>query len=83
MRMALRIIALVVVVGAVTFWAVAGANRGWTKTQVPRKVLDPVTGLEGIQWQHKFIPGVDFLAVAVSGAGILGAISLFIRNKSK
>ena len=69
-------------VGAVIFWAATGANQGWTKTRVPQKVLDEVTGLEGVHWQDKFVPGVDFLAMAALGAGILGVISLFVRNKS-
>jgi len=83
MKKVLRIIAVLLVVGAVTFWAAAGANRGWTKTQVPEKVADPVTGLEGVRWQNQFVPGVDFLAAAVLGAGILGVISLFVGGKSK
>ena len=83
MKTTLRIIAAVLMVGAVLFWAATGANQGWTKTRVPQKVVDEVTGLEGVHWQDKFVPGVDFLAMAALGAGILGVISLFVRNKSK
>jgi hypothetical protein len=83
MKKTLRIIALFLVAGAVAFWAATGANRGWTRTQVPQKIADPVTGLEGVQWQNKFVPGVDFLAVVALGAGILGVISLFVGTKSK
>lgn len=83
MKKALRIIAATLIVGAIAFWAVCGANRGWTKTRVPQKVPDPVTGLEGVQWQDKFVPGVDFLALAAFGAGTLGVISLFVRTKPK
>jgi hypothetical protein len=73
MKRILRIIAAVLIVGAIAFWAAAGANRGWTKTRVPKKVMDEVTGLEGIQWQDKFVPGVDFLGAALLGAGVLAA----------
>jgi len=83
MRKTLRIIAAVLMVGAVIFWATTGANQGWTKTRIPQKVVDEVTGLEGVHWQDKFVPGVDFLAMAALGAGILGVISLFVRNNSK
>ena len=82
MKRILRIIATVLVVGAIAFWAAAGANRGWTKTRVPQKVVDEVTGLEGVQWQDKFVPGVDFLGAALLGAGILAGISVFIPAKS-
>ena len=54
MKMALRIIAVVLIVGSIAFWAAAGANRGWTKTRVPKKIVDETTGLEGIQWQEKW-----------------------------
>jgi hypothetical protein len=74
---------MVMVVGAIVFWAAAGADRGWTKTRVPKKVVDEVTGLEGIQWQDKFVPGVDFLGAALLGAGILAGVSIFVPAKSK
>jgi hypothetical protein len=83
MKRTLRIIALVLTVGAIAFWAAAGANRGWTKTRVPKKVVDEVTGLEGVQWQDRFVPGVDFLGAALLGAGILAGISIFVPAKSK
>jgi hypothetical protein len=83
MKRILRIIATVLAVGAIAFWAAAGANRGWTKTRVPQKIVDEVTGLEGVQWQDKFVPGVDFLGAALLGAGILAGISVFIPAKSK
>ena len=83
MKRSLRIIAMVLVVGAIAFWAAAGANRGWTKTRVPKKIVDEVTGLEGVQWQDKFVPGVDFLGAALLGAGVLAGVSLFVPAKSK
>ena len=66
--------------GSIVFWAAAGANRGWTKTHIPIKTVDAVTGLEGIQWQEKFIPGVDFLGAALLGAGILTGLSFLSRQ---
>ncbi len=83
MKRTLRIIAAGVVVGAIAFWAATGANRGWSDTRVPKKVVDEVTGLEGVQWQDKFVPGVDFLGAALLGAGILAGISIFVPAKSK
>ncbi|MGB8368816.1 MAG: hypothetical protein ACLPYZ_02995 [Limisphaerales bacterium] len=83
MKRTFRIIAAVLVVGAIAFWVAAGANRGWTKTRVPKKVVDEVTGLEGILWQDKFVPGVDFLGAALLGAGFLAGVSFFVPAKSK
>jgi thymidine phosphorylase len=79
----LRIIAVILVVAAAGFWLAAGANRGWTKTSVPKKTLDEVTGIEGVTYENKFVPGVDFLGAAVIGAGILAGASFFFRNKKQ
>jgi len=83
MKRSFRILAALLVLGAVAFWAAAGANPGWTKTRVPKRVTDEVTGLEGVQWQDKFVPGVDFLGAALLGAGILAGVSYFVPAKSK
>lgn len=54
-------------------WLVAGANTGWTRTQEQVKVVDDVTGIEGVEWRPVFRPGIDVLALAaVVGAGAWG-----------
>ena len=81
MKATLRLIALALVIGALAYWAATGANRGWTKTSVPIKTTDEVTGIVGVTYQKKFVPGVDFLAVAI-GAGIVCAgVSFLFRTK--
>jgi hypothetical protein len=77
----LRVLALILLVGAIGFWAASGANRGWTKTSVPVKTLDDVTGIEGVTYHKKFVPGVDFLAAAGAGAMVLVAVSFLFRTK--
>ena len=47
------------------------------------KTLDPVTGIEGISYEKKFLPGVDFLGAAALGAGVLAGASLFFRNNKQ
>ena len=83
MKLTLRIVALMLALAAAGFWLVAGANRGWTKTSVPKKTLDEITGIEGVTYENKFVPGVDFLGAAIVGAGFLAGISLISRNKNK
>jgi len=77
----LRFVALALVIGAIAYWAAAGANRGWTKTSVPIKTADDVTGIEGVTYQKKFVPGVDFLAAAVGCAVLCAGISFLFRTK--
>jgi hypothetical protein len=81
MKKALRMFAGILMVAALSMWLALGANRGWTKTSVPRKTLDPVTGIEGISYESKFVPGVDLLAAAAVVSALLGGASLLFRNK--
>lgn len=80
MKKALQILAVLVVLAAGTTWLTTGANRGWTKTSVAVKTLDPVTGIEGISYRKKFLPGVDFLGAAFGGAALIAGASLFFRK---
>jgi hypothetical protein len=81
MKGSLRIFIAIMVLATTAYWLAAGANRGWTKTDFPTKTVDPVTGLDHIEWQRKFVPGVDFLAAALVTAGLLAGVSLVLRNK--
>ena len=81
MKQFLRWTSLVVVLAAAALWLSAGANRGWTKNSVPKNIVDEVTGLDGITYERRFVPGVDFLGGAVLVAGILAGASLLYRTK--
>ena len=80
MKRILQILAVLVVLAAGATWLVTGANRGWTKTSGPIKTLDSVTEIEGITYEKKFLPGVDFLGAAFGSAVLLAGMSLFIRQ---
>src|SRR5215475_14091600 len=77
----LRWFALFVAVGALIWWIAGGANRGWTKTSVPVKRTDEVTGISVDDYQKRFVPGLDFLAAPFTGAAVLAGISLFLNKK--
>jgi len=80
-RRLLQFVALVAAAGALAFWALTGANRGWTKTSVARMSVDEVTGIESPTYEEQFVPGMDFLGAAVLGAGILAGVSFLFRRK--
>lgn len=80
MKKALQLFAVLVLLAAGAAWLATGANRGWTKTSVAIKTLDPVTGIDGISYEKKFLPGVDFLGAAFGGAALLAGASLFFRK---
>jgi hypothetical protein len=76
-----RIAAALLFLAALVVWVAAGANRGWTKTSVPVKRTDEVTGITVDDYQKRFVPGIDFLGAALSASGILAGASLLIRSR--
>ncbi len=80
MKKILRLLGLLVLLAAFITWLATGANRGWTKTSETVKTMDEVTGIEGITYQKRFAPGLDFLGAALLGAGILIGVSVLFRN---
>ena len=80
MKRTLRIVALVLAASALLGWAALGANRGWTRTSVPVKSVDQVTGIEGIDYHPQFVPGIELLGAALLAAGLLAGVSLCLRN---
>ena len=81
MKRTLQILALVVAAVAVISWLALGANRGWTRTSVPVKSVDAVTGIEGIEYRKQFVPGVDLLGCALIGAAMLSGASFLFRQQ--
>ena len=82
MKRALLILAIVLASATVIIWASLGANRGWTKTEAQVITVDEITGIEGISYEKKFQPGLDFLGAGLFGAAVFAGISIFVRSKS-
>ncbi len=76
----LRIVAGFLIVAALALWLAAGANRGWTKTSIPVKRTDEVTGITVEDYRARFVPGVDFLAAALLGSTLLAGASFLLRK---
>jgi len=77
---ALRILAVIVALGFAGTWLSLGANTGWTKTSVPVKVVDEITGIESQTWEDKFVPGLEFLGGGLFVAVVIGGASFFFRK---
>ena len=77
----LRAVAAILILAAVVMWLATGANRGWTKTSVPIKRTDEVTGITIDDYQKRFVPGIDFLGAALLGSGILAGASFLFRKR--
>jgi hypothetical protein len=83
MKRTLRILALIVALAGAGYWFGTGANRGWSKNRVEIKTVDEVTGIEGSQWEDRFNPGIDFLAMALGAALVLAGTSFIFRTKTE
>lgn len=80
-RSILRLIAVVIIVSAVAFWISTGSHTGFSKNRVEVPMLDPITQIEYIEYEDKFIMGVEYLAAAI-GIGIATfAISFVFGRK--
>lgn len=71
-RILFRMLAGIASLFLFAYWAAAGANRGWTKTQIPVKQIDEVTEIEYVVYKDHFMPGVELL-----GAGLFVCVVLF------
>lgn len=83
MKRSLQILAVVLAVATLSVWLAKGANTGFTKNRVQVKTVDPITEIEQVEWQDKFLPGVDFLGGGLIAGGALFVGSLFIRKTNK
>lgn len=83
MKMVVRAFALLLLIGTIGVWAACGGTFGWTKTSVPIREEDPVTGVEAVRYKTRLVPGVEFLALGVGGAVIIFAATLFVRITPK
>lgn len=75
MRCALRLISLLLVLASVLWWSVTGARIGWWQTRVGVERSDPITGLSVIEWQERFVPGIETPAL-----GLLLGCSVYVSS---
>jgi hypothetical protein len=78
-RVLFRMLAGIAALFLFAYWAAAGWNRGWTKTQLAVKQVDEVTGIEFVTYKDHFMPGVEFLGLGVFLCVVLFAIT-FVRR---
>ena len=83
MRTTLRLMASLLALLTVALWLAGGMNRGWTKTSVMTKDIDPITEQEIIQWKKQFVPGIDFLGAGVAVSAFLFGASSLVRHSSR
>ena len=81
-RLILRIVAVIVLVATVGFWAAKGAHTGWSQNQVPVKQTDEITGIDYVTYEKRFVPGIEFLGGGAGLATGLFVVSLLFKRKT-
>jgi hypothetical protein len=78
---ALQISGVVLALGSSIFWLSTGAHTGFTKHRVEIEKVDPITMIEYVDYEERFVMGVEYL----SGGLVLGfaliALSIFLKRK--
>ena len=81
LRLILRILALVLILVSTVFWISTGSHTGFSKDRVEIPQVDPITQIEYVDYEERFVMGVEFLALAY-GLGITGfGLSFAFRRK--
>jgi hypothetical protein len=81
-RVILRIAGALFALVIFSYWAAAGSNNGWTKDKIALKKTDEITGIEYVEYQDHFLPGLEFL-IAGTGFGLaVIAVTFFFRKKT-
>jgi len=81
-RKLLRMTAAVLMAVSLIVWLATGPNFGWTRTSVPVKTIDEVTGIEGISYEKRFVPGLEVMAGALLVSALLAGVSFLFRDKA-
>ena len=82
-RLILRILALVLILASTAFWISTGSHTGFSKDRVEIPQIDPITQIEYIDYEERFVLGVEYLALAY-GLGVTSfGLSFVLRQKAK
>lgn len=76
-------IGLLVLIAGGSWWALKGANTGWTKTSVGVEKIDEITEISYVEYEDRFVPGIEF-PVAFGGIGVaIMGIGWWMSRKRK
>ena len=81
LRLLLRILALVLISVSTAFWISTGSHTGFSKDRVEIPQVDLITQIDYVDYEERFVMGVEFLALAY-GLGVTSfGLSFAFRRK--
>ncbi len=82
-RLILRILALVLILASTAFWISTGSHTGFSKDRVEIPQVDPITQIEYVDYEERFVLGVEYLALACGIGVTIFGLSFAFRRKAK
>ena len=79
--LALRACSALLLGGILAYWMLNGAHRGWNMDRVPLEKIDEITGIAYVEYEERFVPGMEFLAVGVAASAVLFGLSFLFRKR--
>ena len=80
-RLILGILALLLILLSTAFWISTGSHTGFSKDRVEIPQIDPITQIEYVDYEERFVMGVEYLALAF-GLGVTSfGLSFAFRRK--
>lgn len=83
LRVTLRLLAALSLVLVLTHWLSAGANTGWSMDRVPLQKFDEITEIEYTVYEERYVPGLDVIAIAATGAVLCFSLTFLPLLKTK
>ena len=82
-RLIIRVLALILIFVSTIFWISTGSHTGFSKDRIEILQVEPITQIEYIDYEERFVLGVEYLALAY-GLGVTSfGLSYAFSPKSK
>lgn len=81
MKVLLRAIAALLLLGGLVIWIAKGSHMGWSATSKAVEKIDPVTEINYREYVDGFYPGIDFLGGILVVSLVLFGGSFLARKK--
>lgn len=75
-----RATAALLLAGVLIWWVVGGAHRGWSMNRVPINKTDEITGIAYVEYEDRYVPGIEVLGGGVGAAVLLFGLSFLFRK---
>ena len=81
LRLILEILALALILVSTAFWVSTGSHTGFSKDRVEVPQVDPITQIEYVDYEERFVLGVEYLALAYGLGATSFGLSLAFKRK--